>query len=96
MLARSVEAATRGSSASSGTGLREPAATTGVMKLLLSAGYGAIVRTGAPRKPEFAAAAVLLLSVVVVLTSHGHESENSRQGRSVRLPLGNGLYALDR
>jgi len=59
---------------------------------LLSAGYG--VRT-APRKPEFAAAAVLLLSVVVVLTAHGHESENSRQGRSPRLPLGNGLYALD-
>jgi hypothetical protein len=55
-----------------------------------------IVRTAAPRKPEFAAAAVLLLSVVVVLTSHGHESENSRQGRSPRLPLGNGLYALDR
>src|SRR4029079_2495755 len=53
------------------------------------------VRTAAPRKPEFAAAAVLLLSVVVVLTAHGHESENSRQGRSLRLPIATRLCALD-
>ena len=53
------------------------------------------MRTG-PRKHESAAAAVRLLAVVVVLTAHGHETENSRQGRSPHLPLGNGLYALDR
>ena len=38
--------------------------------------------TTGPRKRVFAAAAVLLLGLAVVLTAHGRDSENSRQTRT--------------